>query len=256
MMRTLLILAAVAGLLAAQTANPIPPKPKSQKEVEAINAFMTVADPDARIAAAKNLITNFADSEYKALALYYISSSYQQKGDTDKMILYAEQTLEADPKFFGAMLQIAQGLASRTRKYDLDKEEKLSRAEKLCKEAEELINGWAKPNPRLTDEQFAGAKKDFLYQVHDTLGIAAVAREKYDLAVTEYNTALGLGLPPDPSTQVRLGTALTSQKKYDEAIAAFDKALNNPGAGPVVKKVAMEEKLKAVQARAADTKKQ
>ena len=255
-MRLLLILAAVAGPLAAQTANPIPPQAKSQKEVEAIKACLGAADTDSRITACKDLITSFADTEYKAQALYFIASSYQQKGDTDNMIVYAEQTLEADPKFFGAMLQIAQGLATRTRKYDLDKEEKLSRAEKLCKQAIELIDGWAKPNPRLTDEQFAGAKKEFTYQAHDTLGVAAAAREKFDVAVTEYNTALGLGIPPDPATLVRLGTALTSLKKYDEAIAAFDKALNDPSAVPVVKKVAMSEKMKAVQARAGETKKQ
>ena len=247
--------AAFASLaLMAQTANPKPPQVKSPKEAQAINAVFQATTVDARVAAANDLITKFADTQYKAIVLYVVAETYSQKGDADNMVLYAERVLEVDPKFYGAMLQIANGLASRTRKFDLDKEEKLSRAEKLCKQALELVDQTVKTNAQMTDEQFAAAKKGFMYQAHDTLGTAAMARENYELAVTEYNAALGLGVQNDPATMVRLGTALLPQKKFDEAIAAYDKALADPSAGPAVKKVATDEKIKAAQAKAAAAK--
>ncbi len=58
------------------------PKPKSQKEVDAIKADLQHAQtPDARIAAVENLVTKFADTEFKAIALRAAAEAAQQKGD-------------------------------------------------------------------------------------------------------------------------------------------------------------------------------
>src|SRR5581483_6220611 len=40
-------------------------KPKSQKEVQAITAVQVAATPDDRIKAVENVLTNFADTEFK-----------------------------------------------------------------------------------------------------------------------------------------------------------------------------------------------
>ena len=45
------------------------PRPKSQKEVDAINQMIGAQDADGRIKAAKDLITNFADTEFKEMAI-------------------------------------------------------------------------------------------------------------------------------------------------------------------------------------------
>ena len=55
------------------------------------------------------------------------------------MSVYAERTLEADPKNFGAMLMLSSGIAQRTREFDLDKEEKLAKSEKYANSAIALI---------------------------------------------------------------------------------------------------------------------
>ncbi len=258
-MRHLIVTAALAALsvslLPAQTANTHVPQVKSQKEGQAVQAVFSAPDPDGRIAAAKNLVTNFADTQFKALALYIAAEMSMMKGDTDNAVVFAEQTLEADPKFYAAMLQIGQVLASRTREFDLDKEEKLTRADKYAKDALALVDQSVKMNPQVTDEQFAAVKKDFQYKAHEILAMAASVRKKYDVCIAEFNTALGLGVQADPATLVRLGDCQTAAKKYDDAIASFDKALADESAAPVIKKAAADMKTRATQLKAAEAKK-
>lgn len=249
-------LAAALGvcLLPAQTANTKQPQPKGPKEVEAIQAMFQAQDPDSRIAAANNLITKFADTEFKATAFYIAAFSAQQKGDMDNVIIYAEKALEADPKFFGAQLMMAQALAVRTKEFDLDKEEKLGRSEKLAKAAMELIATAPKPRPDIADEQWAAAKKDFESQAHEALGLGALVRKKYDVCATELGLAVSGANQPDPATMVRLANCQIQSKKYDEGIAMLDKALADPNAAPQVKSAATSLKIDANKLKAAAAK--
>ena len=57
------------------------PKPKSQAELDALKVMFGAQTPDARIAACENVLTKFADTEFKAVALYFEGLSYEQKGD-------------------------------------------------------------------------------------------------------------------------------------------------------------------------------
>src|SRR5437763_6364063 len=98
--------ALIAGLLgtAVLMGQAKQPKPKSQKEVDALMAIQNAQTPDARIAAVDNLLTNFADTEFKPMALQMAAQAAQQKNDFDKMVIYCERTLEADPNNYMAML--------------------------------------------------------------------------------------------------------------------------------------------------------
>lgn len=227
-----------------------PPQPKSQKEAEAVMAIMNAQDPDARIAAAENLIAKFADTEYKAVALQLAAFSAQQKNDHEKMILYAERTLEADPQNYSAMLMMASGLAQKTREFDLDKEEKLTKADKFAKSAIDLIAKAEKPNPQVTDEQWTAAKKDYEAQAHEALAMAAVVRKKYDVAISEFNTSLTTASQADPATMVRLISAYNQAGKPDDAIALADKLLASPGLHPQIKQIAENEKAAAAKIKA------
>src|SRR5882724_5837162 len=130
-------LALAGSLLVAQKALKAP-QPKSKKEVEAINAIFSATDPDARIAAAENLLAKFADTEFKAVALQVAAASAQQKNDFEKMVIYSERTIDADPQNYPAMLMLANGIAQKTREFDLDKEEKLQRVDKYAHQAMDL----------------------------------------------------------------------------------------------------------------------
>lgn len=250
----LLSAALATVLLPAQTANPKQPQPKSQKELDAVQAIFQAPDPDARIAAAKELVTKFADTDFKATAFYIAAFSYQQKGDFENAIVFAEQALEADPKFYGAQLMIANALALRTKEFDLDREEKLGRSEKLAQEAIALISGAPKPRPDITDEQWEAAKKDFIAQAHEALGIGALVRKKYDACATELGAALGLASQPDPALMVRLASCQIQTRKFDDALALLDKVLADPNSVPQVKNAATQLKMDANKLKAQTTK--
>ncbi len=240
-----LALAAGAASLMAQKQ----PQPKSQKEVEAIQAMFSAPDPDSRIKAADDLIKKFADTEFKAIALQFAAASYQQKNDFEKMVTYAELTLEADPKNYMSMLMLASGIAQRTREHDLDREEKLARSEKYAKTAMEVLKGAPKPNPQITDEQWAGAVKDFMSQAHEALGLGAMARKKYDVAVTEFKAAVEGAAAPDPAAVVRLAQAYNLSGKPDDALAAVEKVNTMADVHPSIKQFAQAERVRAMQAK-------
>lgn len=225
------------------------PKPKSQKELDALMAIQNAQDPDSRIAAVENLITKFADTEFKTMALTIAMSSAQQKNDFEKTIIYAERTLEADPKNYNAMLAIAGELARRTREFDLDKEDKLNRAEKLAREAQEVLKTAESPRPDITAEQWAGYKKDLEAQAHEVLGLSAMVRKKYDVAVQEFKTSTEVASQQDPATFARLAQAYREGGKHDDAIATADKVLAMPNLNPAVKQYAEQQKALATKAK-------
>lgn len=221
------------------------PKPKSKKEIDAINAMISATTPDAQIAAAENLLTTFADTEFKSLALFMEADDYARKGQFEKSIVFAEQSLAADPKNYQAMLLLARQYAAHTTENDLDKEEKLTKATKYANDAIATVATAPKPNPGIPDDKWEGAKKDYTAQAHEALGMIADVRKKYDVSVTEYKAAIE-GVPtPDPATMVRCAIALEHLGKFDDAIAMLDKAIADPNSQPAVKNYATSEKAKA-----------
>ncbi|HLJ18229.1 MAG TPA: tetratricopeptide repeat protein [Bryobacteraceae bacterium] len=227
-----------------------PPKPKSQKEVDALLAVQNAKTPDARIAAVEDLLNKFSDTEFKSWALEAAAEAAQQKGDYAQMLVYGQRTLDADPKNYQAMLLMSRGIASQTKKYDLDKEEKLAKAEKYAHTAIDLLKDAPKPNPNMTDQQWNAAKLDLTAEGHEALGMIAQDREKYDQAIAEYKTAVDGASTPDPATLVRLGEAYNLAGKYDDAIAAFDKVLAMADANATVKQIAQNYKQEAVKHKA------
>jgi tetratricopeptide (TPR) repeat protein len=215
--------------------------------VEALQALFGAQDADSRIKAADALLAKYADTEFKSTALFLAAASYEQKNDFENMVIYAERTLQADPQNYSAMLMLARGFAQRTREHDLDREEKLARAEKYAKDADAAIKTAVKPRPDITDEQWDAAKKDFASQGHEALGLIAMARKKYDVAVSEFKIAVEGASQPDPSTMVRLAAAYNMNNKPDEAIAITDKLLAQTDLHPTIRQFAQAEKARATQ---------
>lgn len=236
-------LAACAGLTLAQSTNPKQPQPKSQKEVEAIMAMFQAPGPKERIDAAMALITGFADTDFKATAFYLAAFSARDLGDSANMIVYSERALEFDKQNYGAMLLLAQALAQQTREFDLDKEEKLGRSEKLAKEAIQLVSTAPKPNPDATDEQWEAGKKDFIAQGHEALGLAALARKNYAACAESFGQAASMSIQVDPAVLVRQANCLRQDKKLDESLAVIEKVLASENVHPQVRKAATEEKI-------------
>jgi tetratricopeptide (TPR) repeat protein len=237
----------VWGVIAVSAASAFQkqPRPKSQKEVDAINAMFKATAPDDQIAAAENLLTTFADTDFKSLALFMEADDYSRKGQFEKSIVFGERALEADPQNYQAMLLLARQYAAHTTENDLDKEEKLTKATKYANDAMGVIATAPKPNPGIPDDQWDKAKKDYASQAHEALGMIADVRKKYDVSATEFKTALDGQSTVDPATMVRYAVALEHQGKFDDAIATLDKVISDPNSQAVVKQYATNEKNKA-----------
>jgi len=223
------------------------PKPKSADELEALKAMFGAQTADARIAAAENVLTKFADTDFKAVALYFEAISYDQKHDYEHTVVFGERTLEADPKYYQAMLLLASVIAQHTKEFDLDRAEKLTQVDKYAKSALELLKDAPKPNSNLTDDQWTAAKKEFASEAHAALGMGAAVSKKFDVAESEFKLAIDGPEKPDPSNMVRLGKAYSDDGKYDEAIAQFDKVMAMPDINVQVKQVAQAERVRTFQ---------
>jgi tetratricopeptide (TPR) repeat protein len=243
---------ALSVALPALFAQQKPPAPKSKDELAAIQAMLAAQDPDGRIKAAETLLTKDADTDFKALALYVEATSYQQKNDYEKMIVYAEQAIQADPKQYAAMLLLAKGIAQRTREFDLDREEKLTRVDKYAHDAMDLVNAAPKPNPQITDAQWTQAKNEYLAQAHEALGYAAKARKNRDVAISEFK--LAIDLVPDPVTMVQLAVVYDQAGKPDDALPLLDKIMAMQDAPVVVRQFAQAERVRATQLKSGPAK--
>jgi tetratricopeptide (TPR) repeat protein len=240
------VLALIAGssALMAQGAAPAGPKqpaPKSQAELTAVQALFQAqqAGADAVIKAADELLTKFADTEFKEFALLMEAQAYKSKGDDAKSQIYAERLLEANPKNFQGQMMVGEIIVKGTREHDLDREEKLTKADKYFNDAITTVKAATKPNPQITDEQWAEIQKQIQAEAHNGLGMGGLTRKKYDVAITEFKAATDLD-PKEYTYQVRLASAYQSSGKSDEAAAILDKVIAAPDVHPQVKQAAQQ----------------
>ncbi len=230
------------------------PQPKSQKELDALRAFQAAKTPDEQIQAIENVLTNFADTDFKVILLQSAVQIEQRKNDFAQVVFYCERLLEADPKNAFGLVTLAGETARHTREFDLDKEEKLAKVDKYAKAAIDASKTMPKPRSDITDEQWEGARKDLQSQAYEAMGLAAALRKKYDDAIADYKQAISIASMPDGATWVRLGQAYEDAGKLDEAGDAFDKAVNIPNVNAQVKAVAQAKKDEVAKRKAAAPK--
>jgi tetratricopeptide (TPR) repeat protein len=240
-----LILGAAAVMAQAKQ-----PQVKSAKERDAIIAVQNATTPQAKLAAIDNVLDNFADTEFKPMLLTMATAIYNQMGNFDQMVIYGERTLKVDPNNFQVLVMLATGYAQHTREFDLDKEEKLAKAEDYAKRAIAAVQTASKPRPDISDVEWDGVKKDITAECHAVFGMVASLRKKYDVAIQEYKTAIATAATPEPGNSVRLAAAYDDAGKPDEAIPVLDQVLATPNLNPVVKQVAESEKSRAAQIKA------
>jgi len=223
MKRLLTILIFTAAIPASSYAQgmaslpPAAPKVKSQKEAQAIQAVQAAPDPDTKLQKIDYVLTNFADTEFKNLLLDMAVQTAEQKADPTLADAWAQRDLDNNPNSYMAHLVLADDSATSTKEFDLDKDEKLAKAEKDAKTAIEELKTAAKPMPSVTDEQWTQARKAYTAQGWAILGTIEVKRKNFDAAITDYKTALDQG--PNPNIEVRLGDVYQKAGRYDEAIS-------------------------------------
>jgi len=213
-------------------------KPKSPKETQAILAVQNSKTADERLAAIENVLTNFADTEYKSLLLQMAVQVEQQKNDYAQTIFYANRLLTADPKNAFALVTLAWETARHTRENDLDKDEQLAKVDKWAKDAIEAAKVMPKPRADYPDADWEASKKDMEAQAYEALGMADGVRKNYDGAATNYKQALTLASAPNPTTMIRLAQIYMNTGKLDDASSTLDKAISAPNIPAQAKSVA------------------
>jgi tetratricopeptide (TPR) repeat protein len=231
------------GLVAGSLAMAQQMKVKSKGEGTMVNAMLSATDPDSRIAAAEALIGKYADTAFKAYALYIEADAWQRKNDVTKALFYAEESVNIDATRFDAALILTNLLSDQTRANDLDKEDKFKRIQGFAEMALKGLETAQKPNPALPDAQWTQYKNENKADATQALAHLAVLRGKFDEGTKGYEDALALN--PDPFVMIRAGRAFLDMKKPEDAVKWFDRALTSPKADDTVKRIGNADKARA-----------
>ncbi len=209
-----------AGLLAQQ------PNFKSQEEIDAFIAVQNAATVQDRASAGAAFMATYPDSEAAGLAAYMTMLSYQQMNDFENMLLYGDMVLANNPApgvEAGTLISLAGAIPTRTREFDLDKEEKLAKAEDYAKKAMGLIPTLTKMDPNMTDDEWLATRKEFMSQCHEALGSVAMKREDFPGAEGSFRKSLEMSANPVPFTVYNLALSLSKQGKNEEASQEADR---------------------------------
>ena len=241
----------ITALMAQQGKKGNAPKvsPAEAQAIQAVQDALQKNNPDGIITGADNVLSKFKDTVFKDTILLWEAQAYQQKGDKDKALIYAERSLDANPNNFQAALMLADITVQGTREHDLDRDEKLAKADKYANQAIAAVATAEKPNPQVSDQQWADYKKDMIAQAHDALGMSALDKKDYDKAISELKMAVEGAAHPEPAFQVRLASAYQSAGKNDEAIAAAEKVMNDSTVPQQIRSVAQSIRASAVMAK-------
>jgi tetratricopeptide (TPR) repeat protein len=240
----------ILGVAAGQTTNTKQPQLKSEKEQQAVMAVFNAADSAGRIAATEALLQKFADSEFKSLALFIAAAAAEEAGDWEKTVIWGDRALEADKGSYGTMLILARGYAARVREFDLDKEEKLAKAEKYANGALDLLKTAPKIRPDVSDEQWTAQVKMWQSEAYEALGLASVARKKWSDAIGRFEKGLEAA-PGNPNLMARMASAQVDAGKADDALATLTKLLAAADLNPAVKNIAENLKKRATEMKGA-----
>lgn len=221
------------------------PKPKSQKEVQALQKVQAAAqqnNADAEIQAINEVLESFQDTEYKNMLLTMAMDAEARKGDYEQTIVYGERAIQADPTNIQAYDTLAQDIAQHTRDTDLDKDKSIQKVNTYANKALGLLKNASTAPSGIPAEQWPDVKKDMTSQAHEALGMAAAVDKKYPEAITDLKTASEEASKPNPVTLARLSQAYNGAKQYDIAISTADKVLAMADTPPSVKQFAQQQK--------------
>ena len=136
---------------------------------------------DGVIKAADDLMTKFADTEFKELALYMEAEAYEQKGDPAKAQVYAEQALALNPKSYQADIMLARIDRQADPRERSGPRRETGQGGEVCQRTRSTnVKDAPKPNPQITDEQWDEFKKGIAARAHNAIGLASLTRKKYD----------------------------------------------------------------------------
>ena len=137
----------------------------------------------ARSAALEKFLNSFPESVYRKGTLSGLALAYQEQGNQQKMMEWAEKALEANPEDTNMLM-----LASD---YFSDQGKELARAEELAGRLRDLVTNQEDRvrTKGISDEQWASQKAFYEGISHTALGMIRFHQEKYNEAIQEFDVA-------------------------------------------------------------------
>ncbi len=234
----------LAILVAAVAFQAFAQKPKSQKEVQAlqkVQADAQAGNTDQEIQDINAVLENFADTEYKPMLLNMAMDAAQRKGDYAQTLAFGDQVIQADPNDVTARITLAETIASHARDTDLDKDQSVKKIQDYANKGLDLLKTNNTPPAGIPADRWPDVKKQLTSQAYDALGQAAALQKKYPDAITNYKTALD-SQPTNSVAGARLAKAYVDNKQYDDAISTADKVLAMADVPAPVKSFAQQQK--------------
>ncbi len=229
------------------------PKPKSQKEVDAlkkVQADAQAGNVDQEITDINAVLENFADTEYKDMLLNMAMDASQRKGDYGQTVAFGQQIVQANPNDITGRVALSQTIAAHAKDTDLDKDQTIKKVQDYANKALDLLKSSNTPPAGITEDKWPEYKKDLTSRAYDSLGQAAELDKKYPDAVTQYKAALEAE-PTNSVAMAHLAKTYNESKQYDDAIATADKILALADAPPQVKQFAQAQKENATKLKGA-----
>ncbi len=229
-----------------ETLPPALPLVASPAELGAYQEALNQPDPDQKITLAEKFLQDYPESNLRSHVYSALATAYQQKNDYDKVVENGEKSIALDPDNVMSLVMVAQVLPQRLGGSGLEMAQKLSRAERYATHGLELVDSLSLP-ANVLPEEFEKKKATLSSMLHSALGLVYLQRGAVGKAREEFEIAVSLGNPPDPTDYFRLGEAYRGERKYDEAIEAFEKAAEL-APGTLINQLANEQvqKLKTV----------
>ena len=168
-------------------------------------------------------------SDCSPKALYYLGSSFLERGQFDQTILYLERAIKIAGEFFEALHDLA------TAQAQMDETalalQNYTKALHLKQDSPELHYNVARLYDELDQLDLALSHYKNAVQIDPgyaeawcNLGVDQARLRRYEEALRSYETALILR-PNDATTWSNKGIVLNALKKFGEALAAYDQAI-------------------------------
>ena len=225
----------------AAPAGPRQPQAKSQAEFD---AFQQLNDPnlspDDLIRLSEEFLVQYPDTELKTHIYRIEMQAYQQKNDFVNMLDFGVKILKEEPDDAITLIMLASALPERTQENDLDRDEKLRKAEDYSKRAFQAIDKLPQPD-QMPEAQWNAVRNDARGQIHAAQGLIAMKRKQYPVAQTEFRKAADIQSQKDPVILWRLGLAYQMDRKYEQARDAYKEAVAAGGVNVGGQDLAAEE---------------
>ncbi len=229
---------------ASQASGKAPVQAKTQEEYQAYQSAVTnQQNPAAMEKSADDFAAKFPASDLRVLLYRTAMQSYQNAGNSPKMLDMGQKVLAIDKDDPEALVTVSEILEEQTSPTDLDKDQRMNQAVANAQHALETIDTDLAVPAGSPADRVEAYKKYLRATALTVIGTIQYKRAQYPDAETTLRKAIDADTAnPDPVVILRLALALDQQQKYPEALQQAKRAVDLTQDGTDVGKMARNER--------------